>query len=109
MYNHHIGKHGSCSLIVWPGRWVSCPVFSTSKQFFSLPRGSIENWMPIKCQRVSEQEVGTNGLGRALVDSSIWGSEFTPVGLDLKNPAEEWARFVSWLLNVKCWNVGGLL
>ncbi len=65
--------------------------------------------MPIKSQRVSRQEVGTKGPGPALTDSSIWGSESTPVDLDLKSPAEEWAQVVSCLLNVKCWNVGGLL
>ncbi len=75
-----------------------------------MPRGSIENWMPIICQRVSEQEVDAKGPGPALVDSSIsWGSESTPVELDMKDPAEEWARAVSWLLNVRCWNVGGML
>jgi hypothetical protein len=37
----------------------------------------------------------------ALVDSSIWGNESTPVALDLKNPVEEWAWAVSWLLNVR--------
>jgi len=37
------------------------------------------------------------------------GSESTPVDLDLKNPAEEWARVLSWSLNVKCLNVIGLL
>ncbi len=96
-------------LIVSLGRWVSCPVFSNSKQFFSLPRGSIENWMQIKCQRVSKQKVGAKGPDPALADSSIWGGESTPVDLDLKNPAEKWAWVASWLLNVKCWNVGGLL
>jgi hypothetical protein len=54
-----------------------------------------ENWMPIKCQRVSEQEVGAKGPGLALADSSIWGSESTPVDLDLKNSVEEWAWVVS--------------
>ncbi len=48
------------------------------------------------------------GPGLALADSSIWGSESTPVDLDLENPAEEWAQMASWLLNVKCRNVGGL-
>jgi hypothetical protein len=57
--------------------------------------GSIENWMPIKCQRVSKQKVGAEGSGPALVDSSICG-ESTPVDLDLKNPKEEWARVASW-------------
>ncbi len=50
-----IGKHVIYTLIVWPGRWVSCPVFSNYEQFFSLLNGSSENWMPVKCQRVSEQ------------------------------------------------------
>jgi hypothetical protein len=58
--------------------------------------------MPTKCQRVSEQDVGAKGPSPALVDSSIWDSEFTPVDLDLKNPAKKWAWVVSWLLNVKC-------
>ena len=34
------------------------------------------------------------------------GSESTPVGLDLKNPAEEWARVLSWSLNVKLLECG---
>jgi hypothetical protein len=89
--------------------WVSCPVFSDSRQFFSLLRGNIENWMPIKCQRASKQEVGAEGSGPALVDSSIKGGESTPVDLDLKNPPEEWEWVASWLLNEKCWNEGGLL
>ena len=71
-----IGKHRFCSLIVWPGRWVSHPVISNSKQFFSLPKGSIEYWIPIKCQRVDEQEVGAKGPGPALVDSSMRLREF---------------------------------
>ncbi len=96
-------------MFVWPGRWVSCPFFSNSKQFFSLSRGSSENWIPIKCQRVSEQGDGAKDPGPARVDNSIWGGGFTPVELDLKNPAEEWEQVVSWLLNIKCWNVGGLL
>jgi hypothetical protein len=62
--------------------------------------------MPINCQRVSEQEVVAKGPGPALEDSSIWGGESTPVDLDLKDPAKEWAWVVSWLLNVRCWNVG---
>jgi hypothetical protein len=90
-----IGQHRICSLIVWPGKWVSCPVFSSSnqrgsiencmpikcwvscpvfsnsRQFFSLLRGGIKNLMPIKCQRVSKQEVGAEDSGPALVDSSI--------------------------------------
>ncbi len=65
--------------------------------------------MPIKCQRVSKQEVGAEDSGPALADSSIKGSESTPVYLDFKNPPEEWAHVASWLLNEKCWNVGGLL
>jgi hypothetical protein len=65
--------------------------------------------MPIKCQRVSEREVGGKGPGPALAESSTWGGKSTPVDLDLKNPAEEWAWVASWLLNVECWNVGGLL
>ena len=46
--------------------------------------------MPIKCQRVSEREVGANykGPGPALTDSLIWGGESTPVDFDLKNPVE---------------------
>jgi hypothetical protein len=76
---------------------------------FSLPRGSIENWMPVKCQRVSKILVGAKCPDPALADSSIWGSESTSVDLDLKNPVEECAWVVFWLLNVKCWNVGGLL
>ncbi len=56
--------------------------------------------MPIKCQRVSEQEVGAKGPGPALADKSIWGVESTPVILDLMNPVEEWAQVASWLLNV---------
>ncbi len=47
IHSNIIEKHGICSLVVWTGRWVSCPVFSNSMQFFSSPRGSIENWMPI--------------------------------------------------------------
>jgi hypothetical protein len=78
-------------------------------QFFSSLRGSIENWMPIKCQRLSKQEVGAEASGPAMADSSIWGSESTPVDLDLKNPVVEWAWVASWSLNVKCWNVGGFL
>jgi hypothetical protein len=59
--------------------------------------------MPIKCRRVSEQEVVAKGPGPALVDSSIWGVESTPVDLELKNPAEKWARVLaSWWLNLKC-------
>jgi hypothetical protein len=85
-----IGKHGICSLIVWLDRLVSCPVFSNSQQFFSLLSGSIANWMPIKCQRVSDREVGANykGPGPAVTDSLIWGGESTPVDFDLKNPVE---------------------
>jgi len=83
-----IGKHGIYSLIVWPGRWVSCPVLFNSNQIFSLLSGNIKNWMPIKCQRVGEQEVGAKGPDPALMDSSIWGSESTPVDLDLKNTLE---------------------
>jgi hypothetical protein len=44
-----------------------------------------------------------------MVDSSTWGSESAAVDLDLKAPAKKWALVVSWFLNVKCWNVGGLL
>ncbi len=62
-----------------------------------------------KCQRVREQKVGANGHGCSLADSSIWIGESTPVDLDLKDLAEEWARVLSLLFNVKCWNVGGLL
>ena len=58
--------------------------------------------MPINCQRVSDQEVYAKGPGPALVDSSIWSGESTPVDLDLKDPAKEWAQAVSWLLNVRC-------
>jgi hypothetical protein len=65
--------------------------------------------MPIKCQRVSKQEVVAKGPGPALVDSSIWDDESIPVDLDFKNSAEEWARVASWLLDVKCWNMGVLL
>jgi hypothetical protein len=65
--------------------------------------------MPIKCQRVNKQEVGAKGLGPALEERSICGGESTLVDLDLKNPAEEWTRVASWLLNVKCLNVGELL
>jgi hypothetical protein len=43
---------------------------------FQLAQQHIENWMPIKCQRVSEQEVGAKG--------PLWGSESTPVDLGLK-------------------------
>ena len=114
LYRHKvigIGKHGICSLIVWSGRWVGCPIFSNSNQLFSLLSGSNGIWMPVKYQRVSEQEVGAKGPGSALAlaESSIWGGESTPVDLDLKNPAEEWAWVASWSLNVKCWNVGRLL
>ncbi len=71
-------------------------MFSNSKQFFSLPRGSIEIWIPIKCQRVREQEeVGAKGSGPALWESSIWGGEFPHVDLDLKNTAKEKARVAS--------------
>ncbi len=42
-----LGKHGVYSLIFSMGRLVRCPVFFNSKQFSSLPRGSIESWMPI--------------------------------------------------------------
>jgi len=99
----HIGKHRIwiCSLIVWLGRWAICPVFSTSNQFFSLLSDNIENWMPVKYQRVSKREVGAKHPGSALADSSIWGGEFTPGDLDLKNPVEDWARVASWSLNVK--------
>ena len=61
-----IGKRGICSLIVWLGRWIICPVFSNFKQFsaiFSLLSSSIEDWMPIKCQRVSEQKGGAKDPG----------------------------------------------
>ncbi len=84
-------------------------VFFNSQLFFSLLSGSIENWMPIKCQRVSKQEVGAKSPGAALMDSSICGGESSPVDLDLKNPAEKWTQMASWSLNVKCWNQGGLL
>jgi hypothetical protein len=83
-----IGKHGVCSLIVWFGQLVSCPVFSNSKQFFSSLSDSIANWMPISkldANQVSEQEAGGNGPGPALMDSLKWGGESTPVDLDLKN------------------------
>ena len=65
--------------------------------------------MRIKCRRVSDRDVGAKGPVPDLADSSIWGGESTPVDLDLKNPAEEWARVLSWSLNVKCLNVIGLL
>ena len=67
---------------------VSFPVLFNSKPFFSLLSGSIKNYMLIKYRRVSEQEVGAKGPGLALVDSSIWGGESTPLDLDLKNSAE---------------------
>ena len=81
---------------------VGClPSISTSNQFFSLLSDNIENWMPVKYQRVSKREVGAKHPGSALVNSSIWGSESTPEDLDLKNPVEDWAQVASWSLNVK--------
>jgi hypothetical protein len=51
--------------------------------------GSIKIWIPIKCQKVREQEeVGTKNPGTALAES-------THVDFDLKNPAKEWARVTS--------------
>ncbi len=60
-----------------------------------MPRGSAENWMPIKCQRVTKQEVGAKGPAPALADSS----------LGLEEPRGEVG--ISCIL--ECWNVGGLL
>ncbi len=56
----------------------------------SIFQGSIQIWIPIKCQRVGEQEeVGAKYPGPALAESSIWGGESIPVDLDLKKSAEE--------------------
>ncbi len=89
----HIGKHGiwSCSLIVWLGRWVSCPVFSTSNQFFSLLSNKIENWMPVSIRESASEKLVQRVLVllSALADSSIWGVESTPLDLESKNPAEK--------------------
>ena len=51
--------------------------------------------MPIKCQRVTKQEVGAKGPAPALADSS----------LGLEEPRGEVG--ISCIL--ECWNVGGLL
>jgi len=45
-----IGVNTICYLIVWPGRWVGCSVFSNTNQCFTLLSGSIEMWMPVKNQ-----------------------------------------------------------
>ncbi len=86
-----IGKHGICSLIVWLGRLVSCPVFSNSKQFFSSLSGRA---LQIGCKSNVKESASKKMVQRvmamlpALTDSFIWGGESTPVDMDLKNPVE---------------------
>ena len=58
-----IGKHGICSLIVWLGRLVSCPVFSNSKQFFSSLSSRSVAW-----------NLFQRGWVRALWLDDFWGA-----------------------------------
>ncbi len=63
MYTTVIVKHGICSLIVWPGRWVSCPVFSDSKQIYSSPRDRLK----IGCQSSVKETASKKLVQRVLV------------------------------------------
>ncbi len=103
MYNGH-WEAWDLLADVCPVRWVSCPVFSNSKQFFSLSR------IPIKCQRVREwEEVG------AKESLSCSGREFKmrqwvhSCGLGLEELSGGVGMGGIWVVECKFWNVGGLL
>jgi hypothetical protein len=63
------GMHGNLSPIVLMDRWVSLVQHFL---ILSLLSGSIENWMSIKCQRVSSEELVCEGSSDTALAYNSW-------------------------------------